>query len=95
MAKKHYILDSVLFNLIESTTHYFRDEVLYLELDSDNFMVNVSYNAHDGLDDCDVWLNGEQYDLTDLQEEKIRIKAMHLHSDELEDIENKGTNILY
>ena len=90
----NYIIDTVLNNLMECATHYFREGVLYLELDSDNFMVNVSYDDNNGLDDCDIFMNGRKFDLTDLQEEKIRIKAMHLHSDELENIEENGTNIL-
>ena len=89
----NYIIDNVLNNLMECATHYYREGVLYIELDADNFMVNISYNDSEGLDECDVWTNGRKFDLTDIQEDKIRVKAMHLHQDELEKIAEFGIDI--
>jgi hypothetical protein len=93
MDKPNYIINEVLNPLLDGCKPVFRDNTLYLELDNNKFWVNISYNDKKGLDDCDVWRDGVKFDLTDLQEEKIRIKAMHLHDDELKNIKENGIDI--
>ena len=93
MADTHYISDPVLYNLIECTTHSYRDGVLYLDLDADTFMVDVNMNAEEKLH-CAVWGASVQFDLTEDQLNRIGVKVKHLLQDELEKIEESGESIL-
>ena len=93
MDKPNLIIDNVLNNLMECTTHSYRDGVLYLDLDADNFMVDVSMDAKEKLH-CAVWGASRQFDLTDQQLDRIYVKVKHLLQDELDAIAESGESIL-
>jgi hypothetical protein len=92
MAKIHYILDSDLSSLLEGCKQSFRDGLLFLDFDSDDFIANISID-NNGVFECSVFGTSEQFDLTERQKDFIYLKVLRLYDDEEKAIKENGIDI--
>jgi hypothetical protein len=92
MDKPNYIINEILNPLMEGCKHSFREGVLYLDLDNDVYMINVSLD-NNGIFECAVHGAEHEFDLTDKQKDFIYLKVLRLYDDEEKAIKEFGTDI--
>jgi hypothetical protein len=92
MDKPNFIIDEILNPLLDACKNSFRDGTLYLDLDDDVYMLDISLD-NNGIFDCAVWGAAKEFDLTERQKDFIYLKVLHLHDEEVKSIEENGINI--
>ncbi len=93
MEKPYYIIDEVLTPLLDGCKTSFRDGTLYLDLDDDIYMLDISLD-NNGIFDCAVWGASKEFDLTKRQKDFIYLKVLHAYDDEVKKIKENGESIL-
>jgi hypothetical protein len=92
MDKPNYIINEVLNPLLDGCTHSFREGTMYLDLDDDIYMLDISLD-NNGVFECAVWGVAHEFDLTERQKDFIYLKVLRLYDDEEKAIKENGIDI--